>query len=530
MRTRGGPRERNLVTDSSEPQSRSRLASTAVLGVPVVVAVVAWTVGAVRLQLWRDEYATTAFSSLGVGDLARAVRHVDALLAPYYVLMHAVHLLGASGAGLRVPSVIAAAATVLVTALLARRWWGDAAGLVAGFALVLNPLFAQLALDARPYALTTLCTVLSTLLLERALDRSTTGRWVGYWALLTAAGLLHPFAVLVAGAQLVLVLGRRSGFRPFAAAVAGALVVLAPLALVARGQSGQVGWISRPSPFRAVGTLGNVLDYQTSGRVTVLAVLFGVVVVASAVLAAIRSWRAPRDGSQPVPPGLVRIAFAVALLIVPWLLLLLASWVVVPVLTTHYLDPSTVAVALLLAAGSAALSDLVRSRQPSRFAPVAGATAVVVLSVLLLGPTTRAVTFRSTFQDDFRGLADTLTTRAKAGDGLAVVQKFSQTGLAVGVAHATGDEAYLHTLLRRLPVGAQPLVDERLINGVRPWHTAALAGAAATPSRMWVIATGGLTAPDVAAMLKLRGCHIDPGATQQFGELELSRLGCGGRT
>jgi mannosyltransferase len=510
-------------------QLRSSGASAACVWIPALACLALSAVGAARVHLWRDEFATVAFTSLSFSDLGRATSHVDAVLAPYYALVHLVHSAGLSGAGLRVPSVLAAAATVFLTALLARRWWGNAAALVAGLALALNPLFAQLALDARPYALATFCTVLSTWLLERALDRSSAGRWVGYWAALTAAGLLHPFAVLVAGAHVALVLGRRRHGRPFALSVVAALLVLAPMALVAHSQSDQVSWISKPSPFRAVATLGNVVDYQTSGNVTGTALLFGAVVLAAAVLAALPPIRALRtEAAERARTDLARVGFAFALVVVPWLLLLIASWTVVPVLTTHYLAPSTVGVALLLGAGTRALGEYLHARFQGLAATTVAATVVLVVSVALVGPTTRAVTLRTTFQDDFAGLATALTQRAHPGDALGVVQMFSQTGLAVGVAHYSHDDAYLQTLLDRLPTGSQPIVDARVITGVRPWQTAPLRAGAATPGRMWLIYTGSPAKPEVSSALSALGCSADPSGTTTYGELVLSQISCDG--
>src|SRR5262245_66504674 len=71
-----------------------------------------WGLG--RRQLWQDEHATWWAAALDWPDLARLLGTVDAVLAPYYVLMHAwIALFGASAAMLRLPSALALVACAL---------------------------------------------------------------------------------------------------------------------------------------------------------------------------------------------------------------------------------------------------------------------------------------------------------------------------------------------------------------------------------------------------------------------------------
>jgi 4-amino-4-deoxy-L-arabinose transferase-like glycosyltransferase len=62
---------------------------------------------------------------------------------------------------MRLPSLLAGAATVAALVLLARRWLPLGWSVLAGFLLALNPLFAAWTIQARPYTAATLFAVLS---------------------------------------------------------------------------------------------------------------------------------------------------------------------------------------------------------------------------------------------------------------------------------------------------------------------------------------------------------------------------------
>ncbi|MBM0229720.1 glycosyltransferase family 39 protein [Micromonospora sp. ATA51] len=160
-----------------------------------------------RAQLWRDELATWSAATRPVGDLVRLAGTIDAATGPYYLLMHGwIALFGDSTTALRLPSVLAMAATAGLTARLGERLVDARVGLLAGLLLAVLPGTSRYAQEARPYALATLLAVLATLLLVEALRRPSWARWAGYAAAVAALGLTHLIALTLLAAHAVAVL------------------------------------------------------------------------------------------------------------------------------------------------------------------------------------------------------------------------------------------------------------------------------------------------------------------------------------
>jgi mannosyltransferase len=125
------------------------------------------------------------------------LRYVDAVLAPYYVLMHAwVSVFGDSDLALRIPSLLAMAAAAGLTGALGARLAGPGAGLLAGIVFGLLPSTSRFGAEARPYALVVFAAVAATYLLLRAWERPTAVRWAGYAGAVAMLSLLHVVAVL----------------------------------------------------------------------------------------------------------------------------------------------------------------------------------------------------------------------------------------------------------------------------------------------------------------------------------------------
>lgn len=524
---RVGGRSRSRSAPIPPPGSRRDALSVLL---PMVVAAALATVAALRALTWRDEFATREFAAMPLGDLERATRHVDLVFAPYYVLIHTGQLFGLGRLGWRGPSVVAAVAAVGLTAALARRWFGRPAGPVAGIALALNPLFLRAAADARPYALALCLAVASTTALDRAV-RPGGGRqrwWAGYVVALVSAGLMHPYAVLVVIPHTALVVGReRKVVRRWAASLAVTAAVLVPLALAARPQRGQVSWIERPSPLRAPAYLVRVIDFEARPVVTAWSVAAALVVLlASAIVVMVARADFTAGRTEPVRGA----AFALGLVVAPWLVLLIVSWMAFPTLATHYLVPSTVGVALILAAAAAAAAERRPAPRSRRLASPAVVLVVVLTAVTALAVALRAgqEAGRRVVHDDFASVSRTLRSRAMIGDALVVVQKFSQTGFAAGVATYAGDAGYREELRRRLVAGTQPIIDVRILTAVDPIHTRRASGADA-PGRAWLVAvsTGGVSA--ALAALPGNRCPVDRSARPEsmtFGETRLVLVTC----
>ncbi|MEW2518863.1 glycosyltransferase family 39 protein [Actinacidiphila alni] len=214
----------------------------AVVMLPPVAATLA--AGAYRLggqQVREDESATWWAAHLSWTDLGRLLDNTDVVLAPYYVLMHLwVSLVGGSATMLRLPSVLAMAATAGLVALLGRRMFDAPTGLVAGLVFAVLPVTTRYAQEARPFALAALSVVAGALLLYRALDHEEADRWGGYAFGMLLTGMFHPVAAAVVVAYLLITLAterQRTG-----AWFAVTLVPVAPLfavLMLARGQNHQ---------------------------------------------------------------------------------------------------------------------------------------------------------------------------------------------------------------------------------------------------------------------------------------------------
>ena len=77
----------------------------------------------------------------------------DAVHPPLdYMVQLGIERTGAPEWARRLPSVAAGTATVLLAALLARRWFGAAAGLGAALLLACSPIHVRYSQEVRPYA------------------------------------------------------------------------------------------------------------------------------------------------------------------------------------------------------------------------------------------------------------------------------------------------------------------------------------------------------------------------------------------
>ncbi|MFB7981479.1 hypothetical protein [Streptomyces vinaceus] len=203
--------------------------------------------------MWRDESVTWQVAHRPLGAIWELLGQVDAVHGLYYLLMHAVFLVGdggAAGAGgagggpgagglwaLRLPSVAATALAAAGVAAVGHRLAGERAALWSGAAYAVLPPVQMYAQEGRSYALVAAAVVWATYLMLRE-------RWIAYAAAMLVACWLHEFAVLALLAHGVG--ARRSrGWRWSAAAVAALLL---PLAVVsARQAEQQLGWLGRPS-------------------------------------------------------------------------------------------------------------------------------------------------------------------------------------------------------------------------------------------------------------------------------------------
>src|SRR4051795_1920454 len=78
----------------------------------------------------------------------------DAVHPPLdYLLQLGIERTGAPEWSRRLPSIVAGTATLLLAALLGRRWFGPAAGLGAALLFACSPTHVRYSQEVRPYAL-----------------------------------------------------------------------------------------------------------------------------------------------------------------------------------------------------------------------------------------------------------------------------------------------------------------------------------------------------------------------------------------
>ena len=344
-----------------------------------------------RQALSWDEAVSASSAQRSLPHLAQMLSHTDAPLGLYYLLLHgwvsfgqALGVEGDNAWWLRFPSAVAAIAATGVLVVLVARFFGPRTALIAGLLFASHPMVAYYAQDARPYTLVTLGLLVCTVLLVRALERPT-GLNLGGYALMSVVTLyLHLFAIFAfAGhAYLILVRGRpRWRWGLVAAVIVGAIT---PLAVLAHGQTAELGWIPRPS----VATVWSVLTHLAGGAPFTVVVLVAVV------------WMVAIRRIQFTPATRVLLCMA----LIPPAALVVADFVT-PDLVARY--------ALVAIPAGVTLLALAASRSRSRV--VAGLVAVA--GVCSLGATTVQLTHSYKYEN-YRAAADTMGDLAKPGSSV----------------------------------------------------------------------------------------------------------------
>lgn len=196
-------------------------------------------VGAGTRPLQGDDLATWYAATLSPRDVIRLIGQMDGAHGLHYLAMHYwIAAFGDSALSMRLPSIIAIAVAAVAIAFLGRRLVGRLEGILAALIFGLTPAMTHYGTEVRSYAVVIALTVISTILLYRALDRPTWLRWIGYGLMVYVTGILHFVSLLVLGAHLVAVAfsGKRKARRWYVIAVAIGLGMV-PLLLTARSQA-----------------------------------------------------------------------------------------------------------------------------------------------------------------------------------------------------------------------------------------------------------------------------------------------------
>jgi mannosyltransferase len=183
---------------------------------------------------------------------------------------------GTSEWALRLPSVVGLMLACGLLVVLARRFFDRRVALVSGVLLAVSPFLVKWSQQARGYSLGLAVTLLSTLLLVRALDRGSRGAWAVYGIAFSAVVVWHPvLGVLLAPAHAVLVSQRRDRFLPhglLAAVLVAALAVpwAAVVAMRSTGEGVAMNWLTFPSVREAAWALLDVSGMWGLGLVLAL--------------------------------------------------------------------------------------------------------------------------------------------------------------------------------------------------------------------------------------------------------------------
>jgi mannosyltransferase len=276
-----------------------------------------------RPSLWADELASWGAVRLSWPDLFRLVRHVDAVIAPYYLILKAwTALAGTSPVALRLPSVLAMTVAAAMVSVLGAHLRGRWVGLLGGLAFAAVPTTSRYAQEARPYAFTILFAVLATLLLLRLLDRPGPGTGLAYALAVALLGASHLLALLLLAAHAV---AARRRVATWAAWAGVGLLPLLPLVWLGFRQRGQVGWIPPPTVETVLGIPEIVFVSSAAGGVLIGLGLLAFSRRGSALLLA--AW-----GLLP-PAGLALAGLVAPLFYARYLLYVVPAWVLLAAVT-----------------------------------------------------------------------------------------------------------------------------------------------------------------------------------------------------
>jgi mannosyltransferase len=408
--------------------------------------------GLSRPALWTDELATWGMAEVSWDRMWGVLRYVDAVLAPYYLLVRgATEVAGASDLVLRLPSLAAMVVTAGLLGSLGRRLGGSRLGVLAGLLFAVLPAASRFAQEARPYAMTAMFATLATYLLVLIWDRPTFWRLAGYALAIGCLGSMHVIALLllVAHAWIVFAWHRRVVVHWAAAATLGVLPLL-PLLRVGRAQSGQVAYIPRVSMDSAGPYAAGVIGSVALLVILVLLGLFGLPLRRPAGL--FTAWVV-----LPVA-GLIVVSQAFPLFLPRYLIFCLPGW------------------ALL---GAAALA---------RVRPAIAAGVLVVVAAVGL-PAQLAMRQSDGHDEATRDAAAVITEGSRPGDAIVYAQNEPRGGWTTRdlVAHyvPAGRRPTDPLMVRR------PRTEDQLLAGECP----DVARCLGHPSRVWVIRMGSRTDP-----------------------------------
>jgi mannosyltransferase len=180
----------------SQPRPISRGLSVRARGAVFVFGLALVLAGSWRPAWSRDEAATVMVVRRPLEQVWRTWAF-DPALEPFYLMVDVWAVVSTSEFWLRLPTVLATAATLPVLATLVCRFCGPVGGTAGALLFVLLPATSRYGQEARPYALTML--VATSAVLVWVSDRAMRGwaRHLRLVVLLIVLGLLHAYALVL---------------------------------------------------------------------------------------------------------------------------------------------------------------------------------------------------------------------------------------------------------------------------------------------------------------------------------------------
>jgi mannosyltransferase len=364
---------------------------------PAALAAMLAASGLTGRSLGFDEAASVTIAAQHGHALGQALGHDGGNMAGYYVLLHVIiAVFGRGLVAIRLPSAIAAAATVAPVGVLALRLFGRRAALFAGLLGAVSLPLIFWGQSARGYAPVLAFVTASWLSFVSLLERR---RWSGpAYVIATTLAIYASFvAALAIAAQLVVLLWDHRRPKAVLTAVAAVALCCVPLAVLAldRG-SGQLFWVPRPDVtstkqvLETLASAGLPPSFRPSATTAVLTVLTG------ATILGVGLSRERRPATR----------LALSWLIVPFVLALIESLLGQSIFLPRNLLVTLPAVALLLAV---ALTD--------RRVPRHAAWALLALLIAL-----RAVPLVASYgvsPEDWKASTAYVLARTQPGDCVA---------------------------------------------------------------------------------------------------------------
>ncbi|HEY5188413.1 MAG TPA: glycosyltransferase family 39 protein [Solirubrobacteraceae bacterium] len=364
-----------------------------------------------------DEAATLTIAHQHGSALGAAIAHDGGNMSGYYLLLHVLmSLFGDGELVLRMPSALAAVATVGFVGAIALRLFDRASAVGAGLLCAVSLPLVFWAQNARGYALMVafvcgaylaLVSLLGPAAYERPHTRAhTLVLWAAYALAMTLATYASFVAVLVVPAQLVALCARsrRARVRPFLLALGAYALLCIPLIVLAtqRG-SGQLFWVPRPTREieQQVLQMLTSAGLQPSFHATPTTILLMALTTIALLVIAVGGVRAHRRGEPSWAPALI-----LTWLVVPVTLALVYSLFAQPIFVPRNLLMSVPAVALVLAAG-------LRSPRLTR------RTALILLGVTLLLRGAQVVPSYGASPEPWQQAAALVLKEAQPGDCIA---------------------------------------------------------------------------------------------------------------